>query len=216
MAIHLKKHKLTYISVPKIACTSLKNYFFEVENGFAFKPFRLNGKRHGIHQFALSPKFSMLKSNKMAGHRKITVVRDPWKRIVSCYANKVVAEKALHKIEFNRAQEKLGLVCDPSLDNFVNLLEHYRAASLITRRHTQPLSHFLGKDPDFFDRIFSIDQLPQMTEYVATIVPNPPELRYLNKRTSYNKGLPQADIERNRPLIEAAYAEDLDVFGAFM
>jgi hypothetical protein len=216
VAIHLSKHKLTYISVPKVACTSLKHFFFEVENGFAFKPFRLNGKRYGIHNFTQSRKFSMIKPKKMAGHRKITVVRDPWRRILSCYASKVVSGKTLHDVEFTQEQKKLGLVFDPSLDNFVDLLEHYCAASPVIRRHAQPLSHFLGKDPDFYDRIFSISQLPQMIEYVGTIVPAPPALRHLNKKTSDKIDISQADVERNRPLIEAAYAEDLEVFGTFM
>jgi len=216
MAIYLKKHKLTYISVTIVACTSLKNYFFEVENGFAFRSFRLNGKRYGIHQFAQSPKFSKIKPGMMAGHRKIMVVRDPWRRILSCYASKVVARKTLHQVEFTPEQKKLGMVTDPSLDNFVDLLQHYRTASFEIRHHTRPLSFFLGEDPDFYDRIFSINQLQQMIEYVATIVPDAPELQHLNKKTADKVDPSQAEIDRNRPLIEAAYAQDTEIFGTFM
>ena len=43
MPVILPDHKLSYFFVPKVACTSLKYMFYEVENGRRFEPFRING-----------------------------------------------------------------------------------------------------------------------------------------------------------------------------
>jgi hypothetical protein len=51
MTVILGKHKLSYILVPKVACTSLKAFFFEVENGLPFRDFRTSGRPWWIHQF---------------------------------------------------------------------------------------------------------------------------------------------------------------------
>lgn len=216
MTVHLSKHNITYISVPKVACTSLKRFFFEIENGFQFHPFRMNGKLYRIHQFANSPKFSKLPMKKIKGHAKIAVVRNPWERILSCYASKVASNKALKGVEFSPQQREMGLVENPSLDTFVDLLPQYRAVSWDIKHHSEPLSTFLGTDPKFFDRIFSIRQLPELVAYVGDRIGAVPVLPHENKGTA-NIGVVAPDVvARNRPKIEEIYAEDIEIFGKYM
>ena len=216
MTVHLQNYNLTYISIPKVACTSLKHYFYELENGQSFTPAQ-PGNQYAttIHRHAKSIPFSNLDPHKMMGHKVIAVVRDPWKRILSCYADKVVHRKALHDVEFSTKQAALGMVADPSLDNFIDLLAHYRAASPLIRHHSQPLSFFLGTNPTFYDRIFSLRQLPELIEYIGTIVPDAPQIKYLNRRTAKKVSPSQEQIKRNRPYLEAAFREDIDLYGAF-
>lgn len=216
MPVHLDKHKLTYFSVPKVACSSLKRFFFQIENGFEFRPFRMNGERYGIHRFAPCIPLNKVDTGKSQGHIKIAVVRDPWRRILSCYADKVVGSKVLHGKEFTPEQKRLGLTPEPSIDNFIDLLPHYREASWVIRHHSAPLSHFLGSDPAFFDRIFSIKNLSEFTSYVADYVGEVPVLQHTNKRPADSVVLSSEEETRNRNKIDKAYSEDLELYERYM
>lgn len=216
MAYHLHEHRLTYISVPKVACTSLKSYFYEIENGKPFEPYRVDGTLFTIHKHAKSVRFSSIEPQKMVGHRRIAVVRDPWRRVLSCYADKVVHGGALDSVVFSSEQKKIGMVANPSLDNFVDFLEGYCAVSSMIRHHARPLSFYLGENPGFYDRVFALQELPKMIAYVERIIPRAPELRHLNRRTAEKIAPTQEQINRNRPLVESAYREDLELYGEFM
>ena len=217
LTLHLSKYKITYISVPKVACSSLKRFFFEIDNGFAFRVFRTNGKRYGVHQFAVSKALVDIPPITMADHVRIAAVRDPWRRILSCYVSKVAAEKAgLNKVKFTPEQKKLGMVATPSIDNFVDLLPHYQAVSGPIRSHSRPLSYYLGHDPAFFDRLFPMSRLSEMVDYVADRIGNVPALPHNNKSSKTDLDIPQAALDRNKQKIEDIYTEDLDIFGAYM
>lgn len=216
MTVHLTKHRLIYVSVPKIACSSLKRFFFEIENGFSFRVFKMNGRRYGIHGFAPSVPLSEVPEGKMTGHVKIAAIHDPWSRILSCYASKVVGAKVLHGLEFTPQQKKLGLVTDPSIDNFIDLLPHYREVSWNIRHHSEYLSYFLGTEPALFDRLFALSNLSEMVNYVATVVGKVPDLPHVNKKTAAKVTLSTEEATRNCRKIEAAYSEDLEIFGTHM
>jgi hypothetical protein len=49
MGCHLDRYGLSYFPVPKCACSSLKAFFFELENGRPFQNYRANGKVIHIH-----------------------------------------------------------------------------------------------------------------------------------------------------------------------
>lgn len=49
MTVHLWDHKLTYVAVPKVACTSVKHAFFQIGNGRAFEDYVANGRYVHIH-----------------------------------------------------------------------------------------------------------------------------------------------------------------------
>ena len=216
MPVHLPKYKLTYISVPKVACSSLKQFFFQIENGFRFRAFRMNGRRYIIHTLAPCTAFKRVDKSLMRGHAKIAVVRDPASRIISCYTNKIRNERKLHGLAFTKQQTRSGLVADPTLDNFIDLLPQYAAVSASIHHHSRPLSHFLGRDPAFFDRLFSIRQLSDLTSYVAEKVGEVPKLPHRNKSGGTDTDLSADELNRNKRRIEEMYSEDLEIFGAYM
>ena len=74
MTVILDAQKLTYVAVPKVACTSTKTMLFEVENGFAFQPFHANGRGFYIHDFYPSIKFGKLPKARIADHTRLAVV----------------------------------------------------------------------------------------------------------------------------------------------
>ena len=97
MAIALKQFKLVYKPVPKAACSSIKA-------GLALLDGRTGIKRdellrdvslaHGIYQ---TTRFKRREWPLYRGYFRFTVVRDPLKRILSVYTNRVVDYRDLEK-----------------------------------------------------------------------------------------------------------------------
>ncbi|WP_068118022.1 sulfotransferase family 2 domain-containing protein [Tropicimonas marinistellae] len=213
MTIYLPKHALTYVSVPKCGCTSLKHFFFQISNGFEFRRFRLNGHSYYIHQFAKSVAFDALQKKQMRGHRKIAVVRDPVDRVVSCYANKVVDERLLERPGSAAFLEERDMPSMPTVGQFIQDLPLYQNAAPGIRHHSQPLSHFLGRDPAYFDRLFSLRELPDLCDYVRAIVGDVPDLRHSQKSRSRAAAAELTEADRQR--VDEMFAEDREIFGAF-
>ena len=118
MTAFLWKHKLTYVSIPKVASTSLKEIFFKVENNRPFEKLRVNGKLLGPHHFYKSYTFDKIPHDQIKDHKKLAVVRDPVRRLLSCYSNIVVHHKTLSQQKAGPALLAAGLQHDPDLTLF--------------------------------------------------------------------------------------------------
>jgi len=158
MAIHVTKFKMSFFNVPKCASSTLRHFFFEVENGFVFRSFTLNGKKFGLNTLYGALPFEQAKEAVSEDSWTATLVRDPMERVVSCYRNRVVAHKVLEKAAPSKLVER-GLSATPDLANFIERLEDYQAVSFPVLHHSRKLSHFLGDDPSFYHKIYGIDAL---------------------------------------------------------
>ncbi len=83
MTVFLWKHKLSYIAVPKVACTSVKAMLFEVENGRPFQRCVANGKVFHVHLYYPTLQFTDLPRARIADHARFALVRDPIGRFLS-------------------------------------------------------------------------------------------------------------------------------------
>lgn len=95
MTVLLENHRLLVTTAPKVACTSIKAALFEVENGFDFRPFHVNGKLRHIHDPAIYPARAFAGLPATTGCLRLTVVGDPLRRFLSAYANRVVHYREL-------------------------------------------------------------------------------------------------------------------------
>lgn len=95
MAAILDDHKLFYASVPKVACSSVKRMFYEIENGVAFDKIVANGKRYYVHHFYPGILRNTYPEARIADYRRLCLVRDPIKRFLSAYGNRVVFHREL-------------------------------------------------------------------------------------------------------------------------
>lgn len=212
MGVHLYKHGLSYLSVPKVACTSLKHFFFEIENGFPFKTYKINGVQRHIHNSGYpSRPFQKEVHPRMMDHWKIAVLRDPVDRVLSCYTNRVLGFRCLAEIDISEEDREKGIVRDPDLATFIRLLWRYRKISREVDHHAQPLKTFLGTDPGFYDRLYRMNELQQLVEDVENRVGPVPKLRRMQR-----SGKPIGRDELNRrqlARISEIYAADYEIFG---
>ncbi|MFN4098218.1 MAG: sulfotransferase family 2 domain-containing protein, partial [Pararhodobacter sp.] len=167
MSAILDEFKLAYVAVPKVACTSLKTMMFEVENGFPFRPFTTSGTAWWIHDFYTSIPFADLPHDRIADYRCIGVVRDPVQRLLSCYSNRVVHHRELSRDKARRPLREADLPFSPDLSTFVANLAGYMAAVPSIHHHARPMVDYLGHDPSYFDRVYTMAELPELVADVT-------------------------------------------------
>lgn len=211
MGVFLDAHKLSYISVPKIATTSFHRLFFEIENGQPFRPFTANGKRYYISNFYRSTPFEKLDTAAMADHTRLALVCDPVRRLLSCYSNRVVHHRELSPQKARRRLAQADLPPDPDLASFIAKLPAYCAAVPSIGWHARPMVDFLGPDPAFYTRLYRIEDSAGMLAEIHRLTGSDVALK--RSQTGGPKidpdTLSAAQIARLRDF----YAQDYEVYG---
>jgi hypothetical protein len=155
MSIYSEVLNIRYYPVPKVACTSVKRVIYELEHGAPYK----GGSIHKAYDTAT---FSPGTEDRVEGELRIALVRDPIKRFISAYRNRIHGyEEAAHwKLR------KQGLPLDmkpfPSPQEFVHNLAAYQARVPSLKHHTLPMVTYLGRDPGFYDHIFDMSDIPAL------------------------------------------------------
>ena len=210
----LPEHKLSYIPVPKIACTSLKNLFYQIENGRRFETYQINGRIRDIHKLYPSMPFKDLNRTPMADHQRLAVVRDPLSRVLSCYRNRVAEKGALSEARVGPALAERNLKPDPSLSEFIGAFKRYQRVSPEVMHHSSPLSVFLGTDPSYYTKIYALSNIGEFVAHVSETVGQQLELEHL--QTGGPKLSVEADMtEQERAKIRRIFAEDYQIFGEY-
>lgn len=168
--------KLAYFPIPKIACTSLKHTLFEINNGFYLRnpdqetrPKKKN-RKCSIHAIYRTAKYSEKEHTELNEYKSFAVIRDPMQRILSAYSNRILHHRALKKPAVVAALKEKQLPLNPDINQFIMQIGQYRDVSNEILSHTRPLRYFLGKDLSRFDRIFTIQQMPEVARYLSETV----------------------------------------------
>lgn len=214
MTVILEDCKIAYFSVPKIACTSIKAMMFEVENGFPLRQFTTNGRKWGIHKFYKSVPFETLPHARIADYGRITVVRDPIRRLLSCYSNRDVFHRELSVRKVGVKLETLNLPPNPDLSAFIENLGSYRMAVPSIQHHARPMVDFLGTDPDYFTRVYRFEELCDFAEDVRRLTGTQVELG--RKQTGGPKIDPDTLSAKQVAFLKEYYAADYAAFGAYL
>lgn len=214
MTVSLEKYRLLYVSVPKVACTSVKTAMFELENGFPFRDFHASGVLRHIHDLAIYPAlpFANVLTLLRPGMLKLALVRHPARRLLSCYANRVVhyRELSVKALGVNAFSESLPP--DPDLPTFLDKLDGYRRISESIHLHSQPMTDFLGDDPGFYDHMFDISEISKFDDLVQRHTGQPFRSPHLQ---TGGPSVDMADISPARAeAIRARYDGDWRAFGA--
>jgi hypothetical protein len=210
MTVHVWDSRLTYVSVPKCACGSLKRFFYELLNG---ERFAARWFRPSVHRVYRSRCFTSLPHGRIADHWRVAVVRDPLSRVVSGYFSKIVRQNCLEEPVTRLATRAAGLPTRPSLEVLLDNLTRYKRVSRVIRAHFQPLSYYLGPEPSWFSRIYDISEVGALAEDAC-------------ERTGRRAALPHVGRTRRRDAsgavtpaviarVERDFREDVALYGAF-
>ena len=183
MPIKSESLKLYYYDVPKIACTSLKTLFRNLD---VAKRDRVQHKlksnvarvvnRFGLIKLPVAPSIHQIpgyqaKSWKVAapppgGYETLVVLRDPVSRIHSAWKNKVKQSVFSTRDELEDLAND-GLSPNPDFGTFIDFFEQYRIISRAARVHTYPYSWHLGEDLDFFDHVFKLEEFEGLISFLS-------------------------------------------------
>lgn len=186
--IRLSKQRLIYIPVPKNACSSTKEALHEIEFGRRFDKNRdINAPYINIHDYYKKRPKAFTGLKRISSEKKFTsfaVVRDPVRRLVSCYRNRVVDLGDLSLTA--KSIDKYGLDPNPDINAFILNLKKYRIANKSIEHHSRPQWSFFGGRLDYLDKIFKMDELDDLQDFLKSYCPS---LRFLSQKsggTSYS------------------------------
>lgn len=198
-----QKKKLAYYSIPKVGKTTMKRVMDRISQPDG------HYHNHGDKRFSLLLRWHGRNCT------RFTIVRDPIERLISAYADRVADRDDIRRSAISVFLCKLlGLNPHPSLDEFARNLHKYYLINDRIYRHVIPQIRYIGKDPQFFDRIFSIRQMDKVLEYLSGITGK--ELLVVKhknasiSRFSVNDLSPEA-MEKLRQF----YRKDYEIYGSY-
>lgn len=171
--IYLAEQELIYIPIPKNACTSIKHALHEIEFGKrfdaglpAFSDYR---EHHDYYKKRPDAFTSVSALREQTDVIRFALVRDPVRRLLSCYRNRVVDLGDLRSSR--KVLGRMGLSAEPDINTFVKNLEEYRRANKSVEHHSRLQSDFLGGTIDYLDRVFTLKDMPGLLEMLRTYKP---------------------------------------------
>ena len=166
--IDLFNGQIGYRFLPKVACTSIKHQLY-CQTSLSKDDL---GAMDDIHRLL----------NQGGYHRSIDncemrfiVLRDPIKRFLSAYSNRVLHHHELS--EWSLAKKHPDLykkinIFDPDLDTFIENLDEYLQVPSI-HHHVKPINSFLGgQDLDYFTHIYKIEELDRLERDLSKALDN--------------------------------------------
>lgn len=179
MPVILEDHRIAYFNIPKAASTSIKHAFYRIEHGRPFQPGD-QGAQY-IHQiYRVELPVTAADYDRFDDYWTFTVVRDPAKRILSAYSNRVLHHKDMHDMRRARLRALVrGLSLTPDIETFLKKIDRYRAFSPSICEHTDRIDRFVGPDLSRLDRVYRIAELPRLTEDLSERVGRRVEIPHL-------------------------------------
>jgi hypothetical protein len=166
----LPQHSLAVFFSPKVAGTSVRAFMYEVENGFPLRAYRVQGEGSDLtalaNRLVINNRFKLVDHAAISGYERIAIVRDPVRRILSAYSNRVVHYRELSHQAVGPALDAAKLAPDPDLGLLMARLGDYMKCSKSIARHFGHQEVFLGKSRDYFHRIFRVEALQEFVDYI--------------------------------------------------
>lgn len=163
MVIKVDSWNLIYCAVPKAGCSSVKAMLADIDPEVTLPPpeERTNRTYHEIYP---TTKFRPRVFHAGEAYR-FTMVRDPIKRLMSVFTNRVVEKRELHNSR--RLKRRQVLPLDPDPDTFFQNLTRYAQLSSSIKHHAAPISRYTGPDLAAFDRIYRTDEMPDLAGFLS-------------------------------------------------
>lgn len=227
MPVIARKLNLVYYDVPKIACTSLKTLFFELETGTPLdsRPPSPSLLRRALTHLRLAPPprpWKRTRIHGMEGYRTqswlvatpppdgldtLVVLRDPASRLHSAWSNKVCERSFAIRGELEDLTNE-GLPHDPDFGTFLELFDQYRQVSRPARWHTHPYAWHLGPDSEAFDHVFRMEEFDRVIDFLSDRAGRPLSAprRNVAEEETRSQTLTSAQLDRLAEITAADYA----------
>ena len=209
---------LVFYDVPKNASTTMKKLFIDhlnlsdqfdfygeqfidpetgervnnLEKSAEYKKQKGTPKNKDFHDFAQNKPFSSISFEVKC--KKVCIVRKPMERFISCYNHLVVINK-----EFKATPDEI-------LDSVIN--------GTMRNNHFFPQTHFLGTDPNYYDKIYNTKQLDILEKDLNVFFGKKQKVQQY--QTSGSSVVFDRDLdEAFRDKVHKAYKSDYDTFGEY-
>ena len=165
-AIICNNLKFLYTSIPKCACTSLKHWIYEIEFNRKFEKYEKDNKIIHIHNYQGFNKISLQKlPEDKKDYKRLIVIRDPIKKFISAYSNRVIHHKQLSKkVAYKDKIETANLKFNPDINYFVENIEAYQNFAKPIFHHTRPVVNFIGTKLSLYTNIYRLQEINRITE----------------------------------------------------
>jgi predicted glycosyltransferase involved in capsule biosynthesis len=163
-----EKYSIGYLPLPKVANTTIKHAMFELENEIYYDS--NNFSYQHIHNYYRDKKTSIDNAK-----FRFVVIRDPIKRFLSAFSNRVIhhcelSEVAVRSVSGNQPYLKIKLEdfpFDPDLGGFIADLKIYQKIPSIYL-HTCPQSSLIH-DIEIFSKVYKIEELTDLEKDLSDI-----------------------------------------------
>lgn len=166
MPYTMPAQRMAFFFSPKAGGTSLRAFLFHAENGFPFRDYSVQGARVDANMLAANYRFNRIDHNEFSGFRRFALVRDPVKRFLSGYSNRVLHYRELSIEAAGRELLREGLPPDPDIATFIDNYIGYLRCSKPLARHFLKQQKFIGADADYYERIFRLEKLDELIDFV--------------------------------------------------
>jgi|GEM_PF-923282 len=168
--------KIGYQDVPKVASTSFFNWFYQCLYRREFDPYNQDAAQpiwiHMYFRMGRCPEALRVDNKKeqmrdFADCYRFTITRDPVKRFLSMYSNRVLhhRELAADSVVAGKLAEA-GLAPDPDINTLVDNIEAYMNCQPSIHHHGRPMIDFLGPDLTVYERFFDISETHALIEEI--------------------------------------------------
>jgi len=159
-----KERDFGYKFLPKNASTSVLKALYQATHGRAHD---VQAQRYKIHAWGRRNTGELESVN-----NRLIVIRDPVKRLMSAYSNRVRYHRALseERIRLKHPQALKNISrFDPTLSEFINDLVGYMRVNEI-RHHCEPISKSLDGVPlDFYNHIVKLEDIAELNDFFTNL-----------------------------------------------
>jgi hypothetical protein len=208
--INILDSKIGYFPIPKVACTSIKQFMYQVENQAAFSP---QGKDNHVHAYFKR----RLSEKKLASYEfSFVIIRDPIKRFLSAYSNRVTHFKELSRdfifSKYPQYAEQLPFF-DPNMERFIDHLEKYLQIEVI-KHHIEPISeHLSATHLHQFSKIYPLENISSLECDLSEVLGR--DVKFGRSQTGGRKiSLGELSLIQMKTLIDY-YKEDYQLLSEF-
>jgi hypothetical protein len=204
LVIAVDAYKIAYVALPKAGCSSVKKALATLDPWMAVPA---NPDVHTWHALYPTERHNPQEWARYNGYFRFCVVRDPCKRLMSCYTDIVVGRRALK--DSPRVRDARSLPLDPDPDTFFSRLPRYRKKSSLVKHHALGAEVFLGENlAEDYDRIYRTDELGALAEDLSRRTGERVDMPHTNSSGAKLSifDLEGRTIDRLRPLLEEEYS----------